>query len=124
MTGTDAARPALHLEDCHSAELPGIRRWLREHLHDPERALDAELVATELVANAIDHGDGASAVRITITPLHRLRIEVDDDSPATALTVGRSRFGSPRGNGLTIVDAVASWGVHRTGAGKTVWAQL
>ncbi len=119
-----AAGPSLHLTHCVAAQVGGVRRWLRENLAHPERVVDAELVATELVTNAIDHGNGARAVRITVFPTHRVRIEVDDSNPSATLTVGRSRHGSPRGNGLAIVDALSSWGVARTSEGKTVWAGL
>ena len=124
MTDIDAARPSLHLARCHSVEVPWVRRWLRNNLVDPERVIDAELVATELIANAIDHRGGAAAVRITVTPGRQVSIEVDDNTASTALTPGRSRLGRLRGNGLTIIDAVASWGVARAATGKTVWARL
>lgn len=123
MTDIGTAGSSLHLTDCTATQMPGVRRWLRRHMPDTNRRVDAELVATELVANAIDHGDGAHAVRITVTP-GRVHIEVDDGHPFAIPTVGRSRLGGPRGNGLTIVDAVATWGVARTDAGKTVWAHL
>ncbi|MBO4240830.1 ATP-binding protein [Pseudonocardia alni] len=101
-----------------------IREWLREHLPDGARLIDAELVATELVANAIDHGGGAQTVPIVVRPPGRVRVEVEDVNPSVALTVGVSRLGRYRGNGLAIIDAVAAWGVDRTVSGKTVWAEL
>jgi anti-sigma regulatory factor (Ser/Thr protein kinase) len=39
---------------------------------------DAELVCTELVTNAIEHGGGARAVRITVDS-RQVCVEVDDD---------------------------------------------
>ena len=105
--------------------LPTIRRWLRSKLpQEADLELDAELVCSELVTNAVEHGGGAGAVRIDIVGELQVRVEVDDAEPAGALTIGRSRFGPNRGRGLTVVDAVARWGVTRTVAGKTVWATL
>ncbi|MBP2369690.1 ATP-binding protein [Pseudonocardia parietis] len=115
---------SLCLTQCDAAGLSGIRQWLRGHLTSPEHALDAELVATELISNAIDHGGGAHEVRIVVGPSDAVRVEVDDTAPAARLTVGRSRLGGARGNGLRIIDAMSSWGVRRTGTGKTVWAHL
>lgn len=86
--------------------------------------LDAELVCSELVTNAIEHGGGHGAVRVDIVGDNRVHVEVDDHNPDCALIVGRSRLGRYRGRGLTIVDKVARWGVTSTSAGKTVWADL
>ena len=105
--------------------LPSLRRWLRLQLPaDQDLELDAELVCCELVANAVEHGGGRGVVRIQIVGLRQVRVEVDDADPAGNLTVGRSRLGAHRGRGLTLVSSVASWGVTRTVAGKTVWANL
>lgn len=121
MAGTDAADRTLVLPQCDGRALHALRRWLRARLTDARRADDAELVATELVTNAIDHGAGAAAVRVTVDD-DAVRIEVDDRNPSVALTVGRSRLGRHRGHGLAIVDSLASWGVRPNAAGKTVWA--
>lgn len=123
MVQSDTAT-SLCLTHCDVAGLAGIRQWLRRHLTDPDHVVDAELVATELVSNAIDHGGGAREVRIAVSPPGRVRVEVDDAAPSARLTVGRSRLGGARGNGLRIIDAIASWGVRRTSTGKTVWATL
>lgn len=116
--------PDLRLAFCDATQLRAIRHWLREHLIDDAQAIDAELVATELVTNAIDHGGGAVAVRIVLALPGRVRVEVDDNNPSVALTVGTSRFGGHRGNGLAIIDTAAAWGVDGTETGKTVWAEL
>lgn len=102
--------------------LPGLRRWLREHVEGDEELISrAELVCTELVTNAVDHAGGGGHVRISGEP-DELIVEVDDADGRSMLTPGRSRIGTNRGRGLLLIDAVADWGVRRTGAGKTVWA--
>jgi anti-sigma regulatory factor (Ser/Thr protein kinase) len=119
-----ASATSLRRQGCEVTELPAVRRWLRRRLPDRGRATDAELVVTELVANAADHGGGASGLRITVSEQDGVHIEVDDGDPSAMLTVGHSRLGGYRGKGLAIIDAVASWGVVRTRTGKTVWAEL
>ncbi len=122
---TQSSRHSLSLTFADATCLPTIRRWLRSNLPpEGDLGLDAELVCSELVTNAVEHGGGAGAVRIDIGGDSQVRVEVDDADPAGALTIGRSRFGAFRGRGLAIVNAVAHWGVTRTVTGKTVWATL
>ncbi|WP_145981439.1 ATP-binding protein [Pseudonocardia sp. HH130629-09] len=85
--------------------------------------LRAEVVCTELVSNAVDHGGGGGEVRLRSVADGWL-IEVDDTDPDGVLTPGRSRLGGNRGRGLTLVGAFATWGVRRTLGGKTVWANI
>lgn len=99
-----------------------LRSWLREHIPDDDTSLDAELVCTELVTNALEHGGGRGVVRIVLSDADGVRVEVDDADSTAPLTLGRSSIGRHRGRGLQIVDAVASWGVVRRAGGKTVWA--
>ena len=115
---------SLHLSVGDAHCLPELRRWLRTALGDDDVEIDAELVCTELVANAVEHGGGLTGVRIDAADPARVRVEVDDRGGATVPTVGRSRLGAHRGHGLTIIDTVAEWGVTATPTGKTVWAVL
>jgi hypothetical protein len=89
---------------------------------------DAELLASELVANA-EHGDGTPislALHRHAEPGRRRGItcEVTDTSPA----MPRRRAPGPdaeRGRGLAIVAALAqSSGVRASPAGKTTWFTL
>ena len=124
MTDQDRRRSSLRRDIRDPACLPGLRRWLRDNVDDPEEGgFDAELVCTELVTNALEHGGGAGVVRILVEGA-RVCIEVDDAGGGGALTPGTSRLGVHRGRGLALVSAVARWGVVRTGGGKTVWAIL
>jgi anti-sigma regulatory factor (Ser/Thr protein kinase)/predicted GIY-YIG superfamily endonuclease len=95
-------------------------------LADPDG--DAELLASELAANASEHGRGpiTLAVRRHAEPGRQpaLTCEVTDASPQ----VPRPREAGPgeeRGRGLAIVTALAtSSGVRATQAGKTTWFTL
>jgi anti-sigma regulatory factor (Ser/Thr protein kinase) len=80
-------RRSLHRTWCGVASLPVLRRWLRTNVPAGVDPADAELVCTELVTNAIEHGGGARAVRITVDS-RQVCVEVDDDEadvlPTTA----------------------------------------
>jgi anti-sigma regulatory factor (Ser/Thr protein kinase) len=101
-----------------------LATWRMDQLSD-----DAELLASELVANAAEHGDG----RPIGLALHRhsepderpgVTCEVTDTAPE----YGRRQALGPdseRGRGLTIVAALAqSSGVRASQAGKTSWFTL
>lgn len=118
------------------ADLPAVaemRRLLREHLRSwgvPALVDTAELLATELVTNALQHtGDGA-VMTATLAPgstAQRLRVEVRDS------LARRPRLREPgaleehgtSGRGLLLVEVLAdAWGVHAIGTGKVVWFEL
>ena len=84
------------------------------------RGDDAGLMVSELVTNALLHGEGAIGIRITSDPQH-LTIEVADDGQGkVAIMPVASAFG---GWGLRIVDELAdAWGAHH---GSTrVWFRV
>jgi two-component sensor histidine kinase len=91
-----------------------------------ETGEDLLLVVTELVANAYEHGAAPRALRLERRDESgHVVIEVDDGEAAATPVLGRSRLGTHRGRGLTIVAGVAErWGVQVVNAGKTVWARL
>lgn len=82
----------------------------------------AELVVSELVANAVMHGWGMVSLRLEAAG-GVLSVEVADANPAPPRTNGGS---SPRigGYGLHIVERLAEWGWRPSGSGKVVWARL
>ncbi|ADJ49543.1 ATPase [Amycolatopsis mediterranei S699] len=119
---------SMDLRGTTAPALVEIRRWASRAL---ARVADAHLgdvllVATELVTNAYDHGEGPLQVRMSHTPSPcRVRIEVDDNCPDhPQLTV--PSLERPGGRGMHIVDKLAcSWGVAEHPAGsKTVWAEV
>ncbi|MFC8733152.1 SpoIIE family protein phosphatase [Luteimicrobium sp. NPDC057192] len=87
-----------------------------------EGASQAELVASELVANAVMHGWGHVALRLFDTG-KTLRIEVEDANPSPPVpTDGHVNRGG--GYGMQIVERLADWGWRPTRTGKIVWAKL
>jgi anti-sigma regulatory factor (Ser/Thr protein kinase) len=91
---------------------------------DPEVLDDAELVAAELLGNAVTHA-GPGPVSVTATLDHGLlRIEVQDstdESPSPRLP----HVEDERGRGLFIVHALTSrFGIEPHPSGKRVWAEI
>ena len=97
------------------------------HLVSETRLRDVQLLATELVANAIRHGDtGGEPVSVVVhaTPA-AMRVEVSDDGdgfdPDGRDSPSPERAG---GWGLEIVAALAQrWGVDRASC-TTVWFEI
>lgn len=89
----------------------------------PSCVIPTEILASELVTNAVRHAGTAIDVRITLQG-RRLRVSVHDRSPR------RARLHTPSGSddhgrGLLIVSSVAAiWGSEPVASGKVVWASL
>ena len=85
---------------------------------------DAELVATELVSNALLHASTRCVLRARLTG-HVLHLEVEDNGDGTP-DLQAADDHAEHGRGLLIVSAVCTaWGVDaRPSKGKRVWAQL
>ena len=88
-------------------------------------ALTVLLVVTELVANAVQHGEEPIELRVSTEP-GRVHIEVDD--AGTRQPVMRTpRPEGQSGRGLVIVNAHGRWGwtpTNGSGSGKTVWCDV
>jgi anti-sigma regulatory factor (Ser/Thr protein kinase) len=101
-----------------------LAAWGMDRLSD-----DAELLASELVANAAEHGDGqpiSLALRRHAEPDGQpgITCEVTDTCPAVPQRREPSAD-TERGRGLAIIDALArSSGVRASQAGKTSWFTL
>jgi len=115
------------------AAAAAARRFIRHSLRSwkvsaPHHAVDdAVLLASELVANAVQHaGTGVEVGCRLVAGV--LEVTVTDQHPARSLPdpAGfKEDFYSERGRGLTLPAALASsWGVTYTGAAKTVWFRL
>jgi anti-anti-sigma regulatory factor len=89
----------------------------------PDSAIAAEVIASELVTNAVRHAGTSIELRVTLAD-QQLRVSVRDgvDRPARMQTPAES---DDHGRGLLIVDTVASaWGNVPVGDGKVVWASM
>lgn len=132
-----ATRPATAPQPAAAYHLPGdqqsaaqARKALRQHLQiwgvDGELADAAELLLSELVANAVQaQASAGSEVGVRFAWADgRLRLEVRDASDELPV-MNDAKEDEECGRGLVLVDALASgWGVDRDGTGKTVWAEL
>ena len=121
--------PGLELAP-HLASIGRGRRWVaaeavRQGLPDA-RVRVVQLLASELIANAVLHGPPGGAVRIRVDPSpEAFRVEVDDASTTLPRLVPVVRDGGG-GRGLTLVDRLADrWGYQGRGSsGKTVWFEV
>lgn len=105
------------------------RKFVAEHAGSLSPALreDAELLVSELVSNAIMHGQPAITLRLN-ADLPGIGVEVSDRGDYLPSLPDRAP--DPRqagGRGLRLVDALAtSWGVtpSEPPPGKTVWFEI
>ena len=113
LTRADAAWPA---------RLRRITRAALSSWHRPDLAETAELLTTELVTNALQHGSGSEV---------RFRLCLRDDDLLIEISDGCSAVPTPRspapddenGRGLLLVEALAdAWGVSEDGT--TTWCTL
>lgn len=91
---------------------------------DAEALIALELIVSELVTNAVQHGVGEITLSLAPTD-DGIRVGVHDHGGG----VPEPRASDPRatgGRGLRLVELLsAGWGVAPTGdSGKTVWAQV
>ena len=107
------------------------RRWVMDVVRrsgdlDRSAAELLELLAGELLANAVIHGPAAGSIVVSASRDDgQVRVAVRDQSPE----LPRLTEASPTalgGRGVALVDALSSgWGVEEhAGEGKTVWFTL
>jgi len=93
--------------------------WRLPHLAD-----DAEVVVTELVANAVRHAGGDLCLSIALGQRF-LHVALRDGSPVPPVAIPPDPDTGQGGRGLALVEALAaSWGSAPTPEGKVVWATL
>ncbi len=102
-----------------------LGEWHLEPLRD-----DLDLLATEVVTNALIHAHSEVEVRLREYP-DRIRVEVRDSDPhppvpAAILTADAAdNQAAESGRGLLIVEVLAAaWGSSPAGRGKTTWFDL
>lgn len=102
------------------------RRWLRTTLTAwgvADRLDDVELLASELINNAVVHATSAVMVRLRLQD-GRLRVEVTDTGIGS-LHRQRTTLDDTSGRGLFLVEALSSaWGTAAGESGKVVWFEL
>lgn len=110
--GSDAPRLARDFAQA------AIRDWGAEPL-----ATAIQLAVSELVTNAVVHGDGRIRLKLIQRPLEVV-VEVFDDGLGKP-AMGPDVPASDGGRGLRIVEAVsARWGVEANEGGKVVWCVI
>jgi anti-sigma regulatory factor (Ser/Thr protein kinase) len=99
-----------------------LERWGLRRLRD-----DLDLLATEVVTNALIHAHSEVEVRVRGYP-DRIRVDVRDSDPhppvpAAILTADAAgNQAAESGRGLLIVEMLAAaWGSSPSGRGKTTW---
>ncbi|MGW7825302.1 ATP-binding SpoIIE family protein phosphatase, partial [Streptomyces puniciscabiei] len=116
--------------DLHGVQI--ARHFIREQLHSwgfDAVADELELMASEVVTNALIHADSSVDLRLREYPDH-LRLEVRDADPtppvpAPIMASEEANQTSEHGRGLIIVDGLATqWGNSPSGRGKTVWLEV
>jgi PAS domain S-box-containing protein len=117
---------AIDLEPSTSS-VAQARRFVSETLRDwsqePELVSNAVLITSELVTNAIVHGDPPVRLRLRAVD-HDITLEVDDGDSAMPRKV-HSDPEAVDGRGLAIVAQLSSrWAARPNGRGKTVWSTL
>jgi anti-sigma regulatory factor (Ser/Thr protein kinase) len=101
------------------------RRFVTDQLarrFDERRAIELELVVSELTTNAVLHGDEPIDLHVSAGP-RSVRIEIHDGSPMMPAIVEPSEHG---GRGMRLVDRLADrWGAEADeGHGKQVWVEF
>jgi hypothetical protein len=83
----------------------------------------AELLVSELVGNALDHGRGQ--VRLSFFAADgRVRCEVEDEDPRLP-RMRAADLDAESGRGLFLVDMLSGrWGAVATARGKAIWFEL
>ncbi|QOV44303.1 serine/threonine-protein phosphatase [Streptomyces chromofuscus] len=131
--GIDAPQSGGRLQQHVAPGDPEALRQARHMIRAAVRAWGAadssdevELVADELITNALMHTEGAAIVtlRVLSDTDRRLRVEVEDSSSALPR---RREAGEScvSGRGLLLVDILADvWGVEARGGGKCVWCEF
>ena len=84
---------------------------------------DVALVVSELVTNAVLHGDGDITLDVVVEPA-TVRIAVEDSGSGAAEAVDAAG-NAESGRGLMLVSKIAArWGVRPAHRGKVVWADV
>lgn len=110
-----------------ASSAPRVRRFLEAahcRHHEADIRERAALLVTELVANAIRHGQPPIIVAVECDETHDLVVRVRDMSP-DPIVPRQADASAEDGRGLAIVDILSDeWGVEPDSRGKWVWFRL
>lgn len=122
-TAADLGSPTAELVLASNEHAPRAARQAVRDLcegRDSDCVADAEIVVSELVTNAVRHGEGQDIV-LSLWKSWRT-IDVDVFDGGSGLTRQSRACSGTGGRGLGIVDALArSWGSSAEGAPSSVW---
>jgi serine phosphatase RsbU (regulator of sigma subunit)/anti-sigma regulatory factor (Ser/Thr protein kinase) len=128
-TGEAGGRLRQHVAPGDPEALTEARHMIRAAVRTwgaADRADEIELVADEVITNALMHTEGAAIVtlRVLTGMDRRLRVEVEDSSSALPRRREAGESGVS-GRGLLLVDLLTdAWGVEARGGGKCVWCEF
>lgn len=115
----------------HLSSIGHGRRWVAAQAADQGVGATGlrivQLLASELIANAVLHGPAGGAVTVRTRPGgDRIRVEVDDADSSTRPRLLARENADDNGHGLMLVDRFADrWGYDLHGVdGKTVWFEF
>jgi anti-sigma regulatory factor (Ser/Thr protein kinase) len=110
----------------HAAEVPAARRFIRSTLAGHPASGEAELLACELVTNAVRHATDAAGVTVAVTRRGTIvHVDVIDDGQAGLPHRRQATAQDEGGRGFQLVNALAQrWGFLRERAGTCVWFEL
>lgn len=118
------------------SEVKRARGFVRRILGDGHPAAeDVELLASELVTNAIQytrsgrpHCNTTSRGSVSVAVLardHVVRVEVADEGGSTTVPEVRHDVYADRGRGLFLVKQLsANWGMYPNALGTTLWFEV
>lgn len=124
-------RQTSHSETFESAALSArtardvLRGVCVDALVPPPLVETALLLVSEVVTNAVVHGDGRPVLDIDVGR-GVLRVTVTDDGPEMPRVLHDNPLLAPGGRGLQLVDTLSTrWGTERrVPTGKSVWFEL
>ncbi|MBB2901224.1 two-component sensor histidine kinase [Kineococcus radiotolerans] len=100
--------------------------WVAAAQLDEDVVESALLLASEVITNAVVHGDGMVQVDVGRVEGPSLRVEVSDDGGGMPL-IGAQRTDAESGRGMAMVELLSSrWGTDLAVGplGKTVWFEV
>jgi anti-sigma regulatory factor (Ser/Thr protein kinase) len=122
------ARPAAATRtfERRAEEVTAARRFVRDVLSGHPAGGDAELLACELVTNAVRHA--TDAAQVTVAVLRRggiVHVDVTDDGCIGLPQWRQAGRHDEGGRGFLLVNALAErWGFLRERSGTCVWFEI